>query len=651
MYDSRQPGVDALQCLKRVDGAGTNVYTYDASGRVLSEGGRWPRDTVSYVYANRLRTALFLEEPTTASWVQSYGHDTARRVSSVSSAAGAFYLTYKGPSLRVTNTVLGNLCSITNSYDSNGRLTRTVLTDGAGVVRNSHAYGYNVGNQRTFMTNTVGNYWSYTYDNAGQLQSAIGKEAGGTVRGHEFLGYKYDAAGNLNVRTNSYAAGGVEQHFNVDALNQLSTSTRAGFVNNYMGGFAAAAPSSMVLNGFLGPTIYSDNAFAQGGLALTNGPQSFSLVATDASGRTATDSMTQTYPTNVAFAYDDNGNMTSDGRLGYAYDDENQLIRIMATNAWKSEFTYDGRMRMRIRKEYNWQSSAWIRTNEVHYIYDGMLVIQERDANNVSRVSYTRGNDLSGTLEGAGGIGGLLARTDNAQLRAGIYSANAYYHCDGNGNITMLVNAFQFPVAKYNYDPYGNCTAYAGPLAEANVYRFSSKEFHAQSGLSYYGYRFYSPVLQRWLNRDPVQEVGGLNLYSFVRNDPLDRFDGVGWADADFCFLGCLGQLHRNEIAAIARITVNNAPSLGTGVIMTSVDIAIGSTAVATGGATAIVYIGFTATTAALDVYAARQVFDSADREKQLVNGAFARCLNGCRRTCRNSDDEAKRFFDENKWK
>ncbi len=320
----------------------------------------------------------------------------------------------------------------------------------------------------------------------------------------------------------------MEQHFNVDALNQLSTSTRAGFVNNYMGGFAAAAPSSMVLNGFLGPTIYSDNAFAQGGLALTNGPQSFSLVATDASGRTATDSMTQTYPTNVAFAYDDNGNMTSDGRLGYAYDDENQLIRIMATNAWKSEFTYDGRMRMRIRKEYNWQSSAWIRTNEVHYIYDGMLVIQERDANNVSRVSYTRGNDLSGTLEGAGGIGGLLARTDNAQLRAGIYSANAYYHCDGNGNITMLVNAFQFPVAKYNYDPYGNCTAYAGPLAEANVYRFSSKEFHAQSGLSYYGYRFYSPVLQKWLNADPIQEKGGYNLYGFAQNRPTILLDRLG---------------------------------------------------------------------------------------------------------------------------
>ncbi len=376
-----------------VDAVGTSRYTYTGVNQLASEDQPWERDTVSYVYGNRLRSVLFLQEPTTADWVQSYAYDGAKRLAITGSSAGGFYMTYKGPTLLVTNTLLGNLCSITNAFDSDARLTKTVLTDGAGVVRNSHLYGYNVGNQRTFMTNTAGNYWSYTYDDAGQLQSAIGKEAGGTVRGHEYLGYKYDAAGNLNVRTNSYASGGVGQQFNVDALNQLTTSTRAGYVNNYMAGFAAAAPTSVTLNGSLSPSIYSDNTFAQGGLALTNRPQSLSIVATDASGRTATDSMTQTYPTNVAFAYDQNGNMTSDGRLGYAYDDENQLIRLTSTNAWKSEFTYDGRMRMRIRKEYNWLISTWVQTSEVHYLYDGMLVIQERDESNVSRVSYTRGRD------------------------------------------------------------------------------------------------------------------------------------------------------------------------------------------------------------------------------------------------------------------
>src|SRR5205809_5140641 len=41
-----------------------------------------------------------------------------------------------------------------------------------------------------------------------------------------------------------------------------------------------------------------------------------------------------------------------------------------------------------------------------------------------------------------------------------------------------------------------------------NVYRFSSKEIHVNSGLYYYGYRWYAPNLQRWLNRDPLGEPG-----------------------------------------------------------------------------------------------------------------------------------------------
>ena len=126
------------------------------------------------------------------------------------------------------------------------------------------------------------------------------------------------------------------------------------------------------------------------------------------------------------------------------------------------------------------------------------MVIQERDANNVPLVTYTRGRDLSGTFQGAGGIGGLLARTDN---NAGTH---AYYHADGNGNITCLIDASQSAVAEYLYDPFGRILGQSGSLADANLYRFSSKESHVNSGLVYYLYRFYDPNLQRWPNRDPL---------------------------------------------------------------------------------------------------------------------------------------------------
>jgi hypothetical protein len=74
----------------------------------------------------------------------------------------------------------------------------------------------------------------------------------------------------------------------------------------------------------------------------------------------------------------------------------------------------------------------------VRYVYDGMRVIQDRNVSNTPTVSYTRGNDLSGSLEGAGGIGGLLGRSHG--YSSGTWSTHNHYHADGNGNVTFLVN-------------------------------------------------------------------------------------------------------------------------------------------------------------------------------------------------------------------
>src|SRR6185369_17814880 len=156
----------------------------------------------------------------------------------------------------------------------------------------------------------------------------------------------------------------------------------------------------------------------------------------------------------------------------------------------------------------------------------------------------TRGNDLSGSLEGSGGIGGLLARSDG--YSSGNFSGHTYYHADGSGNITYLIDGSQVLAASYRYnDPYGYSVTPSGSLAGANVFRFSSKERHAQSAMYYYGFRFYDPNAQRWINRDPLGENGferirraaveapsvDPNLYCFVRNDALDFRDPYGLSD------------------------------------------------------------------------------------------------------------------------
>jgi RHS repeat-associated protein len=91
-----------------------------------------------------------------------------------------------------------------------------------------------------------------------------------------------------------------------------------------------------------------------------------------------------------------------------------------------------------------------------------------------------------------------------------------------------LLNANQRVVARYHYDPFGNLLGMSGPLADFNRYRFSSKEWHPQSGLYHYGYRDYEPNLQRWLNEDPLGEAGGINLYGFVGNNPVNAVDPYG---------------------------------------------------------------------------------------------------------------------------
>ncbi|HKW30122.1 MAG TPA: RHS repeat-associated core domain-containing protein [Verrucomicrobiae bacterium] len=508
------------------DAVGTTVFTWDAVGELTSEDGPWSNDTVSYTYANRLRTGLILSQPS-GSWSQSYGYDSARRLTSVISPAGEFDYSYVAQSVSAGSLVgrlsLPNGSFITNSYDSVARLLSTKLLNSSSSVLDSESYGYNLASQRTAETNTVGDFRNYTYDNEGELLTAIGKEAGGTTnRLQEQLGYVYDAAGNLNYRTNNGLLGA----FNVNNLNELTSVTNGGRLT--VAGTTTVPATSVTVN-TSNAFLYADATFASTNQPWANGNNTYTAIGQDSYGRVSSNSVTVNLLATNNYYYDLNGNLTNDGTRNFAYDDENQLIGVWAANSWSNNFTYDGKLRRRVEKDYNWNGSSWIQTNEIHFIYDGNVVIQERDASNNPLVTYTRGNDLSGTLQGVGGIGGLLARTDYGQEIPGS-PTTAYYHADGNGNITMLIYTNQIIAAKYLYDPYGDTLSLSGPLADLNVYRFSSKEWNSSAGLYYYLYRFYDPTLQRWLNQDPIKEQGGLNLYTVVHNDPINNLDPFGLA-------------------------------------------------------------------------------------------------------------------------
>lgn len=466
---------DALGRLTNmVDAVGTTKYTY-SNGLLATEDGPWANDTVAWDYNNaRMRSALRLQQTATHWWTNGYAWDASHRLASVTSPAGTFTYGYTGPGqLRSGYSAPGG--SVTNLYDSLGRLTLTAWKNTSGTVLNAHGYELDAAQQRTrqMRTNSAASHshtLGYQYDGMGQVTHAraTNNATGLPVTG-ELLGLTYDAAWNMTARTN-----GGTVNYGVNNLNQVT---------------------------------------GDGG--------------------------TYTY------TYDNNGNRTyrtasGGGYVLMVYDDENQLIRqeTDTSTTWESyrfklEYVYDGKLRLRERKYYTWLSGSWYPTSTERYVYDGMLVVQERNTGTPA-VTYTRGVDLSGNLDGAGGIGGLLARSHGFNSGTGAWSTHSAYHADGNGNVTALFSTSTgSQVAWHRYDAFGRQLQSSGTLAWADRMRFSSKPWMApavddSAGMYYYGYRFYDPLTQKWVNRDPIEESGGDNLYTFVVNNAVNDYDLLG---------------------------------------------------------------------------------------------------------------------------
>lgn len=533
---------DSLNRLTNVaDAVGTTKFSYNATSQLLSEDGPWSDDTVSYSYANRVRSSLSLLQPGAAAWSQAYGYDAMQRLTNVASPAGVFGYAYnsgQAGSLIRKLTLPGSY--VTNSWDGMARLLSTKLLNAQLKTLNAHSYGYNVANQRAALTNVAGDYRLYNYDNAGQLITALGFETNGAARYNERQGYTYDPAGNLNFRTNHAFV----QTFNVNPRNELTTATRTGTYT--VAGNTTTRATNVTVNG-TNAARYADFTWAATNFTLADGNNAFTVLADHALGFRDTNVLTVALPATSIFVYDLNGNLRTNGPTIYEYDDENQLVTNWVAAAWKMEFVYDGQGRKRIERVYGWTNNAWAKTNETRYVYDGRLAIQERDASNNPLVTYTRGLDLSGELQGAGGIGGLLARSDHTTTNASF--ATAYYHADGNGNVSALINTNGLLVARYAYDPFGNPLGMWGALADANRCRFSSKEYEPLSGLYYYGFRFYEPSLQRWLNADPLGEAGGINLHQFTANSPLNNIDQLGLEPREGGWLGAVGHYLAETIA------------------------------------------------------------------------------------------------------
>ena len=111
-----------------------------------------------------------------------------------------------------------------------------------------------------------------------------------------------------------------------------------------------------------------------------------------------------------------------------------------------------------------------------------------------------------------------------------------YYAHDGNKNVSEVVSDENEISAHYEYAPFGAVTLAMGEYAFSNSWRFSSEYADDSLVLVYYNYRHYEPMNGRWLNRDFVEEEGGLNLYGFCLNNTEYYLDALGDLLIEFLF-------------------------------------------------------------------------------------------------------------------
>jgi len=517
------------------DGVGARTIAYNNDFTVSSETIPYISNySVNYGYdALGRRNAMSLQNGGSAVSTANYGYDAMSRISSVSGGsslvATASYSRVSGSSLLSSTSVSNgssNVLNVNRTYDSSNRLTSISSVLSASSV--GYSYVYDSSDRRTKVTEEDGSHWNFTYDQYGQVASGRKLTDSNTPIPGNYFQFSYDDIGNFKGENRNGNIFGYSANY----LNQYTSRTVPGTVE--ISGEADPVAKIAIQRLSLGNV---ESAFAKDvtrsgkyfsrmfALDNTSAPVSeiFKVYAVNANGTLVASQQTDVFlpKTPEIFSEDADGNLLQDGKQSYVWNGENQLITVQKDGDFKTECAYDFIGRRISKKVYTWSADHWSLTSDLKFIFDGWNLVAEIDGttNSVS-TTYLWGEDISGSLQGAGGVGGLISVKD---------SAGTYFPCfDGGGNIVAYVDSTGKTVAEYSHDPFGKLTSKSGPMADKFKFRFSTKYFDQNTGLYYYGRRYYNPETRRWLNRDPIGERGGSNLYNVNHNDNVNKIDPFG---------------------------------------------------------------------------------------------------------------------------
>jgi RHS repeat-associated protein len=484
---------------------GVTAYAYKpagvlGAGRVDTVDGPLANDTISFGYDQLGRQISRAINGVSAS----VDYDALGRPESITNPLGAFAYHYIGATslLESTDIPNGQHTAFTYFDDSGDRRLQQIkhlAPPSVGGIIGQHDYTYDTGGQiKSWMMADSGSpdakRYEVNYDGIDQITEALVKNASTGALLKQFA-YHYDAAGN---RTSEQIDQAIMKAV-PNGVNQI-TSKEAGGPLRFAG--TVSKPATVTVAG-KPANVDANNNFV-GYADVVPGDNTLAIVAKDAEGRTTTNNYRFSAPAGEtrSYGYDGNGNLqaisSSTFNAQYEWDALNRLSAVV-NGTHRSEFTYNGlSQRVKIVEKDN---GAVTSTKQFVWVLGETQPSEERDgSNNVTKRFYLQGVQIGST--------------------------NYYYTRDHLGSVRELTDSSGAVQVRYDYDPYGRRTKVTGSI-DAD-FGFTGFYFHGPSGLNFSPTRAYDSDLGRWVNRDPISELGGINLYGYVSNNPITFIDPIG---------------------------------------------------------------------------------------------------------------------------
>ncbi len=487
------------------------IFTYDEIGRLKTQSPRVGTTPMSFVYdavGNRTSRTDYNNHTTT------YTYDNLNRLTGMSyTGAPSQYATYGYDDLSRLITAANQNGKIAFSYDNRGRLATE--TDVWGHVM---GYGYDPAGNRTSLTLDSNTHTNYYYDEANNLIRLTDEEDGR-------FDFYYDSGNRLAsmVRPN-----GVSTNYEYDGMDRLKR-----LKHKY--GFFPDPPTILYDDQFSynsANQIYQITGSAASALAKTFTYDAINRLKTVSNGETynydavgnrtashlstsyttgAFNRLTGTTSATANYTYNPNGSRTvkSGGGLpsSYGWDRENRL-----TSVTRLGLTAVNRYDALGRRVATTFSPTLVEEdpNPIRYTYEGLDVM------------YEDSDDWEGAVKYQNGLG-----IDN-KLKQETGGSASYFLQNHLGSTVKLTNSSGSVTESNSYDSFGRPTN----TSFSTRYQFTGREYNSFSGLQYSRARFYDPQIGRFISEDPIGFAGGdVNLYAYVRNNPLKFRDPTGLQD------------------------------------------------------------------------------------------------------------------------